>query len=108
MNRTDIRRALLIINPKARQDAGVQLDEGIAHLEQAGIEVERLLSKSPEDSRRAVVDRKDHLDLVIVGGGDGTISSMAGTLPSMWFVAGYITAGHGQRFGAFIRALQWP
>lgn len=80
MNRTDIRQALLIINPKARQDAGVQLDEGIAHLEQAGIEVERLLSKSPEDSRRAVLDRKDHLDLVIVGGGDGTISSMAGTL----------------------------
>ena len=80
MNSTKIRQALLIINPKARQDVGVQLDEGIAQLEQAGIAIERLLSNTPEDSRRAVLERKDHLDLVIVGGGDGTISSMAGTL----------------------------
>jgi len=80
MNRTDIRQALLIINPKARQCAGAQLDEGIAQLEQAGIAVERLVSSSPEESRQAVQGRKDQLDLVIVGGGDGTISSMAGTM----------------------------
>lgn len=80
MNRTDIRQALLIINPKARQCAGAQLDEGIAQLEQAGIAVERLVSNSPEESRQAVQERKDQLDLVIVGGGDGTISSMAGTM----------------------------
>ncbi|WP_439135195.1 lipid kinase [Pseudomaricurvus sp.] len=80
MNSTKIRNALLILNPKARQGAGVQLDEGVVRLEKAGIMVERLASKSAEESRRAVLDRKDNLDLVIVGGGDGTISSMAGTL----------------------------
>lgn len=77
---TQIRKALLIVNPKSSQGAEAQLDEGLAHLKQAGISVEHLASKSPDESRQAVRERKDDLDLVIVGGGDGTISSMAGTL----------------------------
>ncbi|WP_049722839.1 lipid kinase [Gilvimarinus polysaccharolyticus] len=80
MQKNQIRNALLIVNPKARQGAEAQLDAGLERLEQAGIHVERLNSHSADTSRQAVFDRKSHLDLVIVGGGDGTISSMAGTL----------------------------
>lgn len=80
MEHKPVHNALLIVNPKARQGAEAQLDEGIAQLEQAGIKVERFASDGPEQSRQAVRERKHTLDLVIVGGGDGTISSMAGTL----------------------------
>ncbi|MDO3386320.1 lipid kinase [Gilvimarinus sp. SDUM040013] len=80
MRNTKKCKALLVINPKSRQGAEAQLDDGLARLSEAGITVERLASKGPDESRQAVRDRKDELDLVIVGGGDGTISSMAGVL----------------------------
>lgn len=73
-------RALLIVNPKSRQGAEAALDEGVERLRQSGFEVERLISQGPEQSRQAVLDRCGELDLVIMGGGDGTISSMAGVL----------------------------
>lgn len=73
-------RALLIVNPKSRTGAEAALDDGIQQLNEAGWQVERLESQSAQESRRAVLERKEQLDLVIVGGGDGTISSMALTL----------------------------
>ncbi|MEX0741093.1 MAG: lipid kinase [Pseudohongiella sp.] len=73
-------RALLIVNPKSRQGAEAELDEGLKRLEAKGMDVEYLVSHSAEESREAVKARKADIDLVIVGGGDGTISSMAGTL----------------------------
>lgn len=73
-------RALLIVNPKSRQGAEAALDEGVERLRHAGFEIERLVSQSPEQSHQAVVDRCGELDLVIMGGGDGTISSMAKVL----------------------------
>lgn len=69
-------RALLIVNPKSRQGAEAGLDDGLQRLAQAGMDVEYLVSHSPEESCAAVQTRKDELDLVIVGGGDGTLSSM--------------------------------
>jgi YegS/Rv2252/BmrU family lipid kinase len=69
-------RALLIVNPKSRQGAEAGLDDGLQRLALAGMEVEYLLSHSPEESHAAVDARKADLDLVIVGGGDGTLSSM--------------------------------
>lgn len=77
---TQVKKALLIMNPKSRQGSEVKLDEGVERLEQAGIRVEQLVSTGPEESRQAVRQRKVDLDLVIMGGGDGTISSIAGTL----------------------------
>ncbi|MBC53451.1 MAG: lipid kinase [Gammaproteobacteria bacterium] len=69
-------RALLIVNPKSRQGAEAGLTDGLRRLEQAGMDVEYLVSQSPEASCEAVRARKADLDLVIVGGGDGTLSSM--------------------------------
>lgn len=70
-------RALLIVNPKSRQGAEAELDEGLKRLQMSGMDVEYLVSHSPEESCEAVQKRKADIDLVIVGGGDGTISSMA-------------------------------
>lgn len=69
-------RALLIVNPKSRQGAEAGLDDGLQRLAQAGMDVEYLVSHSPEESCAAVKARQADLDLVIVGGGDGTLSSM--------------------------------
>ncbi len=80
MSDTSAVRALLIVNPGSRQGATAALDDGLERLRGAGFSVEYYLSHSPEESRRAVHERRDQLDLVIVGGGDGTISSMAQTL----------------------------
>jgi diacylglycerol kinase (ATP) len=73
-------KALLIINPNSRQGAEAELEEGIERLHDAGIGVEVVTSESPDEGRQAVENRQQELDLVILGGGDGTISSMAETL----------------------------
>lgn len=73
-------RALLIVNPKSRQGAEAGLENGIRRLHQAGMDIETLVSQSADESRAAVQSRKSDLDLVIVGGGDGTLSSMIKTL----------------------------
>lgn len=73
-------RALLIINPESRQGAEAGLEEGLKRLHQAGMDVETVISHSADESREAVHKRKAALDLVNVGGGDGTLSSMIRTL----------------------------
>ncbi|WP_024462031.1 lipid kinase [Marinimicrobium sp. LS-A18] len=73
-------RTLLIINPGSRRGSEATLDEGVERLRSAGFEVEVYLSEGPEQSRRAVRERREQLELVIMAGGDGTISSMAQTL----------------------------
>lgn len=73
-------KALLIVNPNSRQGVEAQLQEGVERLGEAGIEVEHLVSDSPAESRKAVETRSKEIDLVIIAGGDGTISSMAETL----------------------------
>lgn len=80
MPTTPVNTALLIINPNSRQGAEAELDEGLARLAQAGITVVRVASQSPEQSVQAVREHRNNVDLVIMGGGDGTISSMAATL----------------------------
>ncbi len=75
-------KALLIVNPNSRQGAGVTLQEGIERLREAGIEVEQLDSNSPSESRKALESRSQEINLVILAGGDGTISSIAQTLLS--------------------------
>lgn len=73
-------RALLIVNPKARNGAESDLDAGMQTLRDAGFNVEFLQSESPEQTQEAIAERHQELDLVIIGGGDGTISSAAHTL----------------------------
>ena len=70
------RRALLIVNEHSRsgRDAG---DEAERLLGAAGLSVERGRTQSREDVSRRIRERKDAVDLVVVGGGDGSINAAA-------------------------------
>ncbi len=70
------RRALLIVNQHSRsgRERG---DDAEAALATAGFVVLRGATGSREDVSRRILDRRDAVDLVVVGGGDGTINAAA-------------------------------
>lgn len=86
-------RALLIVNPKSRQGAEAELDEGVESLRRAGMTVEHLTSHGAEESQEAVRQRRDSINLVVMAGGDGTIRSMAGTLLECGLALGILPLG---------------
>lgn len=86
-------RALLIVNPKSRQGAGAELDAGVESLRRAGMKVECLVSHGARESQEAVRKRRDSIDLVIMGGGDGTLRSMADTLLECELALGLLPLG---------------
>lgn len=75
-----LRTALLIVNPNSRSGSDADMQEGIALLEAAGIHLINTTSNSAEQTRRLIVEHCRTIDLVILGGGDGTISSAAPVL----------------------------
>lgn len=75
-----LRTALLIVNPNSRSGSDADIQEGIALLEAAGIQLINTTSNSAEQTRRLIVEHCRTIDLVILGGGDGTISSAAPAL----------------------------
>ncbi len=75
-----LRTALLIVNPNSRSGIDADIQEGIALLEAAGIQLINTTSNSAEQTRRLIVEHCRTIDLVILGGGDGTISSAAPAL----------------------------
>ncbi|QFT54530.1 Diacylglycerol kinase [Microbulbifer sp. THAF38] len=69
-----------MVNPKSRNGAEADIDSGIERLRADGVEVEVLHSEGPQKTEDAIRQRHKALDFVIVGGGDGTISSTARVL----------------------------
>lgn len=74
------RKALLIVNPHSRRGGEADLQAVIDLLWESGFEVLRRESSSPEQCAREIDEHGDDLALVIVAGGDGTISSVAPSL----------------------------
>ncbi|RUT35136.1 lipid kinase [Arsenicitalea aurantiaca] len=70
------RRALMLVNPRARRGSEA-LDSVVARLEAGGLEVRLERFDTPEEVSADIVRRRDEADLVIVCGGDGTINSAA-------------------------------
>lgn len=70
-------RALLLINPASRNGAEAELQQGISKLRQAGIELVQIKSESAEHASDQIKQYAEEIDFVIIGGGDGTISSAA-------------------------------
>ncbi|RYC31905.1 lipid kinase [Lichenibacterium minor] len=70
------RRALLIVNEHSRsgRERG---DEAEAALDEAGLAVTRGHTDSREDVSRRIREMRGSVDLVVVGGGDGTINAAA-------------------------------
>jgi diacylglycerol kinase (ATP) len=72
--------ALLIINPNSRSGGEADIQEGIQQLEEAGFTVIQRASKSAEETKTLIEQYRDTASLVILGGGDGTISCAAPAL----------------------------
>jgi YegS/Rv2252/BmrU family lipid kinase len=73
---TGRRRALMLINPKARQGS-TPLDPIAARLEANGLDVVPELFSSTAEIAADIARRREGMDLVIVCGGDGTINAAA-------------------------------
>lgn len=72
-----LQKALLLINPASRSGAEAELEQGAKILRDAGIELLQVESKSPEHACDEIRKHRSQIDFVILGGGDGTISSAA-------------------------------
>lgn len=72
--------ALLILNPNSRMGREADLAAGIASLEKAGMKLIQKSSRSPSDTGQIIDDLHHQVNLVILGGGDGTISAAAAAL----------------------------
>lgn len=72
--------ALLILNGNSRNGADTDIQDGLELLRDAGIDVIHKQSRSANDLATLIEDHRDHIQLVILGGGDGTISSAAASL----------------------------
>ena len=70
------RRALLIVNAHSRSGRD-NADRAEALLEAAGLRVRRGDTHAREDVSRRIVELAHEIDLVVVGGGDGTINAAA-------------------------------
>lgn len=69
-----VQRALLLVNQHARQGQ-TQLAEAIEHLKQAGFVLLEQSSDQPEKLPDLIRQHRNQVDLVIVGGGDGTLNA---------------------------------
>lgn len=72
--------ALLIINPKSRLGEAADLGTGVEQLRAAGMEVIQIDSPAAHSVGQLIDSYHDKVNLVILGGGDGTISSAAPAL----------------------------
>jgi diacylglycerol kinase (ATP) len=86
------RTALMLINPKARR-GGEAVDNIVAQLEIGGLTVIKKLFASPAEVTKDIVARQNEVDLVIVCGGDGTLSSAAPALIKSGLPLGILPMG---------------
>ena len=70
-----MQHALLVINPKSRNGHSEELTEAIDLLRNSGIEVEVCVTESPSHMASCIENYREKKGVVIVAGGDGTISS---------------------------------
>lgn len=77
---TIINTALLILNGNSRNGANADIQEGLQLLENAGIHIIQKNSGSAKETTQLIQNYRDQIQLVILGGGDGTISSAATAL----------------------------
>ncbi|WP_417439743.1 lipid kinase [Idiomarina abyssalis] len=70
-----MQHALLVINPKSRNGHSQELTEATDLLRNSGIEVEVCVTESPSHMASCIENYREKKGVVIVAGGDGTISS---------------------------------
>lgn len=86
------KRALLIINRKSRSGQE-DVQDAIAQLEQCGISVLQRKLEHPEQIPGLILQHRDLVDCVIVGGGDGSMNAAAGALVETRLPLGVLPMG---------------
>jgi diacylglycerol kinase (ATP) len=86
------RRALLIVNQRSRS-AAVDLSSGVALLKARGIEVLEHYPARPDEIPALIRKHKNEVDLVILGGGDGTMNAGAPALLETGLPLGILPLG---------------
>ena len=95
------RHALLLVNPRARR-GNESIDAARAVLEAAGITIEEAVCGPKETFADIIARRADHCDLVIVGGGDGTLNAAAPGLVHTGLPLGVLPLGTANDFARTI------
>lgn len=89
------RRALLFLNPRSRSGGNRAADGAVKQLEAGGIILTHGLCTKSADMTREVRRHAHQVDLVIVGGGDGTVNAvLKGMLD--WLAARHLTVRYGE------------
>lgn len=89
---THARRALLIVNAESRS-GGASGDRAQALLEAAGLAVLRVRADARQDVSRHIRERRGEVDLVVMGGGDGTVNAAASGLVDTGLPLGILPLG---------------
>jgi diacylglycerol kinase (ATP) len=95
------RRALMIVNPRARRGSA-SIDAVRKVLTGAGIELEEASPSEHENASELISRRADHVDLVIIGGGDGTLNAAASGLVYTGLPLGVLPLGTANDFARTI------
>jgi len=74
---SDRKKVLVIINPNSRRGAEADISQGLELLESNGFELIKTESKSAKHTSELIDQHANEIDMVIVGGGDGSVSSAA-------------------------------
>ncbi|HEV7252212.1 MAG TPA: lipid kinase [Mesorhizobium sp.] len=98
---TTSKRALLIVNPRARR-GGEAMEETCDVLEEAGFELSRPEPTGDVPIGELIRDKADEVDLVIVGGGDGTLNAAAQALVDTQLPLGVLPLGTANDFARTI------
>jgi diacylglycerol kinase (ATP) len=95
------RRALLLLNPRARNGAG-PMGNIRAILEKGGIVLTEAAPSAGDNASDIISRRADQVDMVIVGGGDGTLNAAAGGLVHTGLPLGVLPLGTANDFARTI------
>ncbi len=85
-------RALLLVNRHSRQGQA-KLEEAIAHLKKLGFDLIEEATEQPQHLAEVIHQYKYQVDLVIVGGGDGTLNAAVDGLVETQLPLGILPLG---------------
>lgn len=72
---TDRKRVLLFTNPRSRSGGDCSAEAAIQQLESSGLALTRMFCTDAADISRQVKRHAHSVDLVVIGGGDGTVNA---------------------------------
>ena len=91
------KRALLVVNPRARRGTG-SIAAAVERLEAAGIDVREVKVRDEDTIDDVIRAEAKSCDLVIVGGGDGTLNAAAPALVETGLPLGVLPLGTANDF----------